>query len=42
MDERRKLDRNIIIVYSRVFERNLGKMLGYLGGSKLVGGHDHQ
>ena len=31
MDERRKLDRKYLIVYSRVFERNLGKMLGYLG-----------
>ena len=31
MDEKRKLDRKYLIVYSRVFERNLGKMLGYLG-----------
>jgi len=31
MDERRKLDRKYLIVYSRVFERNLGRMLGYLG-----------
>jgi hypothetical protein len=31
MEERRKLDRKYLIVYSRVFERNLGKMLGYLG-----------
>ena len=37
MDERRKLDRKYLIVYSRVFERNLGKMLGYLGDLSLSG-----
>lgn len=37
MDERRKLDRKYLIVYSRVFERNLGKMLGYLGDLSLKG-----
>ncbi len=36
-DERRKLDRKYLIVYSRVFERNLGKMLGYLGDLSLSG-----
>jgi len=37
MDERRKLDRKYLIVYSRVFERNLGNMLGYLGDLSLSG-----
>jgi hypothetical protein len=37
MEERRKLDRKYLIVYSRVFERNLGKMLGYLGDLSLSG-----
>jgi len=37
MDERRVLDRKYLIVYSRVFERNLGKMLGYLGDLSLSG-----
>ena len=37
MDERRSLDRKYLIVYSRVFERNLGKMLGYLGDLSLSG-----
>lgn len=37
MDEKRKLDRKYLIVYSRVFERNLGKMLGYLGDLSLSG-----
>ncbi len=37
MDERRKLDRKYLIVYSRVFERNLGRMLGYLGDLSLSG-----
>ena len=37
MDERRKLDRKYLIVYSRVFERDLGKMLGYLGDLSLSG-----
>jgi hypothetical protein len=30
MDERRKLPRKHLIIYSRVFERTLGKLLGYL------------
>ncbi len=30
MDERRKLPRKYLIVYSRVFEQTLGKLLGYL------------
>lgn len=37
MEERRKLDRKYLIVYSRVFERNLGRMLGYLGDLSLSG-----
>jgi len=37
MDERRKLARKYLIVYSRVFERNLGKMLGYLGDLSPIG-----
>ena len=37
LDERRRLDRKYLIVYSRVFERNLGKMLGYLGDLSLSG-----
>ena len=37
MDERRKLERKYLIVYSRVFERNLGRMLGYLGDLSLSG-----
>jgi len=37
MDERRTLDRKYLIIYSRVFERNLGKMLGYLGDLSLLG-----
>ena len=37
MDDRRKLDRKYLIVYSRVFERNLGRMLGYLGDLSLFG-----
>ena len=37
MDERRQLERKYLIVYSRVFERNLGKMLGYLGDLSLSG-----
>ena len=42
MDERRKLDRKYLIVYSRVFERKLGRMLGYLGDFKFVRSDDHQ
>lgn len=30
MDERRKLPRKYLIIYSRVFEQTLGKLLGYL------------
>lgn len=37
MQERRKLDRKYLIIYSRVFERNLGNMLGYLGDLSLSG-----
>jgi hypothetical protein len=37
MDERRQLPRKYLIVYSRVFERNLGKMLGYLGDLSPMG-----
>ncbi|MDK1029010.1 MAG: PilZ domain-containing protein [Anaerolineae bacterium] len=37
MDERRKLERKYLIVYSRVFERNKGKMLGYLGDLSISG-----
>lgn len=37
MDDRRRLDRKYLIVYSRVFERNLGRMLGYLGDLSLSG-----
>ena len=37
MDERRNLERKYLIVYSRVFERTLGKMLGYLGDLSLSG-----
>jgi len=37
MDEKRKLERKYLIVYSRVFERNMGKMLGYLGDLSLSG-----
>jgi len=37
MDERRQLERKYLIVYSRVFERKLGKMLGYLGDLSMSG-----
>jgi PilZ domain len=30
MEERRKLPRKYLIIYSRVFDQTLGKMLGYL------------
>ncbi len=30
MEERRKLPRKYLIIYSRVFERHMGKLLGYL------------
>lgn len=35
--ERRRLQRKYLIVYSRVFERNLGKLLGYLGDLSPIG-----
>ena len=37
MDERRHLPRKYLIIYSRVFERTLGKMLGYLADLSLDG-----
>ncbi|MFZ5819852.1 MAG: PilZ domain-containing protein [Chloroflexota bacterium] len=37
MDEKRKLARKYLIVYSRVFERSLGKMLGYLSDLSPMG-----
>jgi len=37
MDERRKLPRKYLIIYSRVFERNMGKLLGYLADLSLDG-----
>jgi hypothetical protein len=37
MDERRKLARKYLIVYSRVFERNFGNLLGYLSDLSLKG-----
>lgn len=37
MDEKRKLARKHLIIYSRVFERNLGKMLGYLSDLSPIG-----
>ena len=41
MDERRKLARKYLIIYSRVFERTMGKLLGYLadlspGGAMII------
>lgn len=30
MDDRRRLPRKYLIIYSRVFEQSLGKLLGYL------------
>lgn len=30
MDDRRRLPRKYLLIYSRVFERTLGKLLGYL------------
>jgi len=41
MKERRKLPRKYLIIYSRVFDRDLGRMLGYLadiglGGAMLI------
>lgn len=37
MRERRRLERKFLNIYSRVFERNLGKMLGYLGDLSQAG-----
>ena len=37
MKERRKLPRKYLIVYSRVFDRDLGRMLGYLADMGLGG-----
>lgn len=37
MDEKRRLARKHLIIYSRVFERNLGKMLGYLSDLSPIG-----
>lgn len=37
MNEKRKLARKHLIIYSRVFERNLGKMLGYLSDLSPLG-----
>jgi len=37
MEEKRKLPRKYLIVYSRVFERTLGNLLGYLSDLNLKG-----
>jgi len=37
MDERRNLPRKYLIVYSRVFERTMGKLLGYLADLSIEG-----
>lgn len=37
MNERRRLSRKYLIIYSRVFERTLGKLLGYLADLSLEG-----
>lgn len=37
MNERRHLPRKYLIIYSRVFERTLGKLLGYLADLSLEG-----
>jgi hypothetical protein len=37
MEEKRKLPRKYLIVYSRVFERTLGILLGYLSDLNLKG-----
>ena len=37
MDDRRRLERKYLIIYSRVFERTLGKLLGYLSDLSLEG-----
>lgn len=38
MDEKRRLPRKYLIIFSRVFERTLGKMLGYLSDLSESGG----
>jgi hypothetical protein len=37
MEEKRKLPRKYLIIYSRVFEHTLGKLLGYLSDLSLEG-----
>jgi hypothetical protein len=37
MDERRKIPRKYLMVYSRVFDRDSGKILGYLSDLTLTG-----
>jgi hypothetical protein len=37
MDERRHLARKYLIIYSRVFERTMGKLLGYLADLSFEG-----
>jgi len=43
-DERRKLERKYLVIYSRVFDRMTGSILGYLGdltpeGAMIIGEH---
>lgn len=38
MDDRRQLQRKYLIIFSRVFERTLGKLLGYLSDLSESGG----
>jgi hypothetical protein len=38
MDEKRQLPRKYLIIFSRVFERTLGKLLGYLSDLSESGG----
>ena len=38
MDEKRRLPRKYLIIFSRVFERTLGKLLGYLSDLSESGG----
>ena len=37
MDERRKMPRKYLIIYSRVFNRGTGQLLGYLADMSLLG-----
>lgn len=37
MDERRKIPRKYLMVYSRVFDRETGKVLGHLSDLNLMG-----